>query len=49
MADAFGLAALFDVAALLIIAILLRSRPAGPALAPAEASERDLVPVPEID
>jgi hypothetical protein len=49
MADAFGLAAIFDVAALLIIATLLRGRPAGPALAPAEAGERDLVPIPDIE
>jgi hypothetical protein len=49
MAAAFGVAAIFDVAALLIIAILLRGRPARPAPAPAEASERDLVPVPDIE
>jgi hypothetical protein len=49
MDQAFGLAAIFDVAALLIIAILLRGRPAGPARAPAETPERDLVPVPEIE
>jgi hypothetical protein len=49
MADAFGLAAIFDVAALLIIAILRRGRatPAAPALA--EADELDLVAVPDIE
>jgi predicted MFS family arabinose efflux permease len=49
MAAAFGLAAIFDAAALLIIAILLRGRPAGPAPAPAEVDELDLVPVPDIE
>jgi EmrB/QacA subfamily drug resistance transporter len=49
MADAFGLAAIFDVAALLIIAILLRGRAAPAAPAPAEADELDLVQVPDIE
>jgi hypothetical protein len=49
MAEAFGLAAIFDAAALLLIAVLLRDRPAGPALAPVESDELDLVPVPDIE
>jgi len=46
---AFGLAAIFDLAALLIIAILLRGRPAPATPAPAEIDELDLVAVPDIE
>jgi hypothetical protein len=49
MADAFGLAAIFDVAALLIIAILLRGRATPVAPARVETDELDLVPVPDIE
>jgi hypothetical protein len=50
MASAFGLAAIFDAATLLLIVVLLRGRRPGIAPAPAPgAGQRDLVRVPDID
>jgi EmrB/QacA subfamily drug resistance transporter len=46
IADAFALAAVFDAAALLLIAVLIRGRAGGAAPAPA-VRDRDLVPVPD--
>ena len=52
MSVAFGLAAIFDVAVLVLIATLVRTRPQAPAPAPARpvgVGARDSVRVPDID